>query len=610
MVWLLTFCLWLLAAVGSESLIPSAEQHENRTVGSRCRCIPGNSCWPTAEQWHALNTSINGRMLIPTPTAVPCYDGPLFDSNQCEDIRRNYNKQGYLINKPGSMHLFNWEDAGEQRCPLKNDLTPADRCQTGSVPAYGVDAHSVEDIQKAVAFAHEHRVRIVVKSTGHNYLGRSTAPGALMIWMRNFEGEIQTNMTFTASGCDESARHSGPVVTVRGGKTWGEVYTVIENSLNRTYGIVGGFCKDVGATGGYVLGGGHSLLSPAFGLASDNVLEMTVVTADGQLLTANACQNKDLFWALRGGGGGTFGIVTSVTYKLHPLPNGLIAYSIEILNANRTGQLLPQHVEDIFEILARHSSSLDTVGWGGFLAFDPRFGFTLVFLSPADLLNAAAPMEALREELVGFVASKEDLYIGPFATAGTYSQHFGGFQDWLAWIATIPQFKGYSAGARLLLGTRLIPESALTEPRTLARTLVAGAIKNGFSAGVDALMVAGSAVRNQHRSTQESSVSPAWRSTAWVAFLVTSWDAATSEAAITAKKTALNDGLQVWRDIYPDSGVYSNEVWIDEPNWQRASFGSNYDRLLSIKRHVDPRGMFTCTMCVGSEDVELSENCA
>ena len=85
----------------------------------------------------------------------------------------------------------------------------------------------------------------------------------------------------------------------------------------------------MGAAGGFTQGGGHGSLGPMYGLAVDNVLEVDVVIANGTLLTANKCTNPDLFWALRGGGGGTFGIVTRMVHKAHPtVPNyfGYTAY--------------------------------------------------------------------------------------------------------------------------------------------------------------------------------------------------------------------------------------------------------------------------------------------
>ncbi len=81
--------------------------------------------------------------------------------------------------------------------------------------------------------------------------------------------------------------------------------------------VVGGECPTVGIAGGYTQGGGHSALSSKFGLAADQTLEWEVVTADGELVKANANENEDLYWALSGGGGGTYGVVWSLTAKAH-----------------------------------------------------------------------------------------------------------------------------------------------------------------------------------------------------------------------------------------------------------------------------------------------------
>src|SRR5262249_23643277 len=84
--------------------------------------------------------------------------------------------------------------------------------------------------------------------------------------------------------------------------------------------VQGGGCTTVGAAGGFLQGGGFGSWSKKYGIAAASLLEAEVVTADGQLRVANACQHPDLFWALRGGGGGTFGVVTQVTLMTHPLP--------------------------------------------------------------------------------------------------------------------------------------------------------------------------------------------------------------------------------------------------------------------------------------------------
>ena len=110
---------------------------------------------------------------------------------------------------------------------------------------------------------------------------------------------------------------------VLGGNQWKEVY---EEMTKQGVLVVGGSCLSVGAAGGCPLGGCHSSMAPLYGLTVDNILEIDIVTADGTLLTANECENTDLFWALRGGGGGTYGIVTRMVHKAHDPPSNFFGY--------------------------------------------------------------------------------------------------------------------------------------------------------------------------------------------------------------------------------------------------------------------------------------------
>ena len=110
---------------------------------------------------------------------------------------------------------------------------------------------------------------------------------------------------------------------VLGGDQWGDVY---DEMTKRDVLVVGGNALTVGASGGYSLAGGHGAMSPMYGLTVDNILEVDVVIADGTLLTANECTNTDLFWALRGGGGGTFGVVTRMVHKAHDPPSNFFGW--------------------------------------------------------------------------------------------------------------------------------------------------------------------------------------------------------------------------------------------------------------------------------------------
>ena len=90
--------------------------------------------------------------------------------------------------------------------------------------------------------------------------------------------------------------------------------------------VVGGNAQSVSASGGFLSGGGHSVHSPLHGLAVDNLLEADIVIADGTHLTTNACTNDDLFWAIKGGGGGTWGVLTRVVYKAHEKGQNYFSY--------------------------------------------------------------------------------------------------------------------------------------------------------------------------------------------------------------------------------------------------------------------------------------------
>ena len=106
-------------------------------------------------------------------------------------------------------------------------------------------------------------------------------------------------------------------VSLGAGCVWLEAYDAVTTKAGRY--VQGGGCVTVGV-GGFVQGGGFGGFSKGFGTGASNLLEAEVVTADGQVRIANDCTNSDLFWALKGGGGGTFGVVTRLTLRTYDLP--------------------------------------------------------------------------------------------------------------------------------------------------------------------------------------------------------------------------------------------------------------------------------------------------
>jgi FAD/FMN-containing dehydrogenase len=176
-----------------------------------------------------------------------------------------------------------------------------------------IEVESPEDVQYAFGFSKVSKIPLVIKNTGHDYKGRSSAPGSLALWMHKLKS-ITRDEKFVPEGCPADFA-ANDAVTMGAGVQWREAYQFADK---HDITLAGGSDEAVGAVGGWLQGGGHGALSNTLGLGIDRVLQFKVVTPDGSYRTANACQNQDLFWALRGGGGGTFGVVMEATEKAAP----------------------------------------------------------------------------------------------------------------------------------------------------------------------------------------------------------------------------------------------------------------------------------------------------
>jgi len=165
-------------------------------------------------------------------------------------------------------------------------------------PAAVVRAANVSDVRQTVVFARRNGLVCVPKSCGHSYVGASTVSNGIVIDLRALN----------------SISYRGGVVAIGAGAKLYYVHAVLDR-----YGqsLPTGTCPTVGA-GGLTLGGGMGPDTRAYGLTCDRVISMDVVLADGRLVPANATQYPDLFWALRGGGGGNLGIVTGIRYRTIP----------------------------------------------------------------------------------------------------------------------------------------------------------------------------------------------------------------------------------------------------------------------------------------------------
>jgi len=171
----------------------------------------------------------------------------------------------------------------------------------GFTPAAIVTPTSQADVQKAMAFAAANNLKVAPRSGGHSYTGASTANGAMVFDLRQLPGEINYD---AATG----------QVTVTPATS---LYAMHEALAAAGRGIPTGTCPSVGAAG-HAMGGGLGAQSRHAGLLCDQLTSASVVLPGGQAVIASAASNPDLFWALRGGGGGNFGVTTSLTFATFP----------------------------------------------------------------------------------------------------------------------------------------------------------------------------------------------------------------------------------------------------------------------------------------------------
>ena len=226
---------------------------------------------PNPSGWDGLSTAIGGKVLLP--------DGPQFATAK-QVFNTNYN---------------------------------------GFTPAAIVTPTSPTDVQRAMAFATAHNLKVAPRSGGHSYVGASTANGAMVIDLRQLAGDINY---------EASTGH----VTVTPATSLYAMHQVLAGAGR---GIPTGTCPSVGAAG-HALGGGLGAQSRHAGLLCDQLTSATVVLPSGQAVTASAANNPDLFWALRGGGGGNFGATTSLTFATFPTKD------VDVVNLNFPPQSFAQ----------------------------------------------------------------------------------------------------------------------------------------------------------------------------------------------------------------------------------------------------------------------------
>ncbi|KAH7109428.1 FAD binding domain-containing protein [Dendryphion nanum] len=528
-----------------------------------CRCLPTDSCWPSRDVWSKLNSTVDGKLVATVPIGSPCHD-PTYDANACEALKKQWFNP--LTHVPSSHSIMQSYFANQSCDPFTDRSVP---CSLGNYVSYSVRATEPWDVIAALKFAQTQNVRVLARNTGHDFLGRSTGAGALAIWTQGLK-----NITFTQWS---DKYYSGPAVTVGAGVLG---YEILEAAHAKGLTVVSGECATVGLAGGFTQGGGHSALSTSFGLGSDQTLSFEVVTAKGKIVTASPSENSDLYWALSGGGGGTYGVVVSLTVRAYESKQ-VGGAAMQLLAASTTPEKFAAATNKFHELMP---AMIDA---GAMVVF--LISAQYLVLKPVTVWNSNASY-VKDVVLAPFASALQELGIPPPIVYSelSYRDHYDRY------MGPLPQ--GSFEVNRYQFGGRLIPRSVLenntAELQKVYSQLTAGGV----------LLAGSSANYRKPSGVPENAVLPAWRNTITQLQMITNWESTAPWANMEAAQKRMTDEfMSKIEAVTPGSGSYMNEADFHQPNWQSVFYGANYEKLKAIKNKYDPNSIFYNLKGVGSE---------
>lgn len=537
----------------------------NTSSTPQCRYLPSDPEYPSSEQWADLNSTVGGRLIATVPIGTPCHD-PNYDEAACQAVRDGWTNPSLHDESSSSVMAAFW--ANESCDPF----TPKERpCELGNYVSYAVNVSGAEDVAAGIGFARERNVRLVVRNSGHDYLGKSTGAGALALWVHHLKDIHFVDWT--------DSYYTGKAIKVGAGVQLDEAYKA---AYERGFAVVGGVCPTVAFAGGYTQGGGHSPLSSRYGLAADQVLEWEVVDASGQLLVATREKNKDLYWALSGGGGGTYGVVVSMTSKVHA--------DVPVAAANITISASGLELDTFWTAVAAWHDMLPSLLDHGIMA-------TAYIMNDAFAVSPINAPGLSSKELASLLQPYFDQLD---KSKITYKKFVGDFPGHLPEHEAMqpPQLVSLFQGAGWL-----IPRSVVEE-RNDALT---AAFRSVMEDGGMILSLAINASR-EVAGDFDNSVLPAWRRAAVLAFVATGIDITAPRTAMIPDQQKLTDDFMPrLKQLAPESGSYLNEADYQETDWQTAFYGDNYQELSRIKAKYDPDDLFYGITAVGSERFYIAD---
>lgn len=561
------------------------------------RVRPTDPDWPSLREWENLRGRLRGQLVKIESPFRACVNTP--PNAACDVLFKELKNPYFIGDNPALTQTTGWY-----------------RAWTSQPSVYAVAAESAADVAAAVNFAREKRLRLVVKGGGHSYLGTSNAADSLLIWTRRMNA-INLYDAFVPQGCDGKIA-AQPAVSLGAGAIWMHVYDAVTTQAGRY--VQGGGCATVGVAG-LIQSGGFGSFSKNYGTAAASLLEAEVVTADGKILVTNACRHPELFWALKGGGGGSLGVVTRITLATHELParfGGLFA-SVTARDDETYRRLVARTVR----FYAEH---LSNTHWGEMIGFEPGrvVKFALVFQGiDEDQVRALwKPYFDMVEHTEGVSFTEApvvvDMPARHFWDGAYYRQHLpnriiqddrpGAPRDNVFWSGSLGETSQYLQDYESVW----LPASLLANDRQFefASALCAAARHHTINLHLNkGLAETPSAVAQRVRDT---AMNPIVLDACALAIVVGSagptypgvagHEPDLKKADAVAKAVARS--MQELYKVAPkhQTGAYVSESSYFDREYAQSYWGANYPRLLAAKKKYDPDGLFFVHNGVGSTD--------
>jgi FAD/FMN-containing dehydrogenase len=587
------------ASVLSPSLSQIAVSAETAGVATKAglsRVRPGDVGWPSEARWNSLANAVGGRLVKIDDPLAACRQAP--DGAACTEFFKAIRNPYFISDDPALTETSGWLDAW-----------------TSTPSAYAVKVQTTDDVVAAVNFARENNLRLVVKGGGHSYQGTSDSADSLLIWTRNMNG-ITLHGSFVPRGCD--AIHAPqPAVTVESGARWLSVYNAVTTRGGRY--VQGGGCTTVGVAG-FINGGGFGSFSKKYGQGAAGLLEAEIVTADGGVLVVNACNHPDLFWGIKGGGGGSLGVLTKLTLRTRDLPGtfGAASTSIKATSDAAFRDLITRTIRF-------YAESLFNPHWGEQIAFgtDNTVRIFMVFQG----LEQAKAEEVWAPFMAALAASPKDFTVGaPLTVLSIPAQRFWD-AEYLA--ANYPSlivrddrpdapsgdvFYGGDAGevGHFWHGYKSVwLPASLLEPagqQSLVDAIFAATRHWRFAFHFNKGLAG--APSEEIEAARNTAMNPAVLD-AFALVIIAGGEPpafhgiAGHEPDLTVARSnalAISRATDELLNVVPGTGSYLSESDYFDVDWKRSYWGPNFDRLAAVKKRYDPDGLFFTHHGVGSDE--------